>query len=144
MLAALALLGAPRLAWGGERYCDPQDSQSCIQVVPEGAPAPFSGHLLTPRRAAVVTEALEKCRLWTALDRAEAGELCLAQQTVWMMLRESDLQAHVRAEAALMQRIVELEAKAPHWTERPWFVIASTVLGTTLVVWTVFQLAPGN
>lgn len=79
-LLAASILLIPATALGdatgvGKLVCDPDDPQSCVQPVKAKAPAPFTGLLLSKRRAAIVTAKAEKCDEHVALARSEAQEL---------------------------------------------------------------------
>lgn len=132
----VALMALPTLVHAGEKLCDPYDRESCVQAVHRGEPTPFSGHLLTPRRTGVLAQALEDCRNWTARDKAGQGfdDTCLGQQTVWRLLLESARYERKQAEEMLMRRLDAAVEKAPEWYEEPWFVAATSIVGTAGVL----------
>jgi hypothetical protein len=136
-LLVLGLSTAPRLALGGAKLCDPLDKSSCVQAVHKGDTVPYTGHLLTPRRSAIIASAMENCRNWTEMDKAEANETCKGQQVVWRLLLESERDARRQTEEVLMRRIDKLVGEAPKWYEHPWVVSAISVVATT-TLWIIF------
>lgn len=56
LLSALLAASSAR----AEPHCDPDDVESCMQAVAVGEKAPFTGVLLTPRRAAIATVTAEQ------------------------------------------------------------------------------------
>lgn len=135
-LLAAAITTVSMQAHAGEKLCDPYDRASCVQAVHRGESAPFSGHLLTPRRTGVLAQALEDCRNWTARDKPGQGfdDTCLGQQTVWRLLLESERYERKQAEEILMRRLDVAVEKAPKWYESPWFVAATSIVGTAGVL----------
>jgi len=107
--------------------CDPDDAESCVQPLLEGESAPFSGQLLSPRRAAKLAvlagNADERARL--AVEEAEE---------VWRVKLEAERRLRVNDNAANRLKVEMLErASARPFYEHPLFVAAVTVAGCVAV-----------
>lgn len=79
-----------------------------------------------------------------ALGRAEEQELCLTQQAIWRLLRESDQRAYEGELLMLRGRIQELEGEVPRWWERPWFTIMGTAVGVTGIFLLLLSTMPAH
>lgn len=126
IVLALALsLSAPKLA----AQCAPDDPQDCVQPLLKGEPAPFTGQLLTMRRAAKVAV--------FQLQLEERVQLELLRHVEPLKI---DLEAQKRLTASLEQARKEAQAayelqlkEAYHWSRSPWFVGTASVVGTSLL-----------
>lgn len=103
--------------------CDPEDKASCVQPLIEGEEAPFSGQLLTPRRAA---------KLGVRASSADERVKLAVEETVelWTIKLESERALRANDNAANATKI-DLLTKAvdrPLY-EHPIFVAAATVVG---------------
>lgn len=129
----IALTAIPAVCLG-DRHCDPDDPQSCVQALSQGQVAPFAGQLMTHRRAARLVVAYERCEDLRAMDLEEAHQLHQIQLDLIESKRKNDF-ATAKMQIDLMrQRIQDLEAEAtPAWYEHPAFVAGVAALGTVLI-----------
>lgn len=122
-----ALLAGSLTLWAGlgraqtqNPACDPGDPKSCAQAVTEGSPAPYSGVLLTPRRAAIVTVRAEQCREQIALEVGAAQELAQVKLDHAQALRVSDQEAHTAELQAMQKGWEDYEERfGPRWYDHP-------------------------
>lgn len=127
----MSLLVAPRLVFAGDKHCDPKDSLSCVQLVTEGAIVPFSGQLMTHRRAARLVSTTEQCDDRRALDLEEASELHLVELEALKRQRVNDQEAAKLKLDLVMKRMKQIEEElSPEWYERPTFVAPVAVMLT--------------
>lgn len=92
-----------------------------------GEVVPFSGQLMTNRRAAKLVVTTEQCEDWRALDLEEAHELHQIQLQMVEEQRENDIKTHEMQLDLYRQREAEL---APVWYEHPVFVAGTSVILT--------------
>jgi len=107
--------------------CDPEDKASCVQPLIEGETAPFSGQLMTPRRAAKlgVRAASVDERVKLAIEETE--ELWRIKLEKEQALRKNDNETN-----ALKLQLLEKAVDRPFY-EHPLFVAAATVAGCVAV-----------
>lgn len=110
----------------GIKYCDPRHPDRCTQAVRKGAPAPFTGVLSTPAKAAEVTVQLER-------KDEEIARAVTATVAIWRLkygeqraLRQVDARQAKAREEALREEI-------PKWYEEPQWVVIWTLAGLALV-----------
>lgn len=129
ILALMGLVLAPQAAQAAKK-CDPEDPESCVQIVAAGEEVPFAGALMTFRRAARLTVAAEQCDDLRALDLGEAHELHQIQLKAMQDQRDADAETHELQLGLYQQREEEL---APVWYEHPIFVAGVSIALTALV-----------
>ena len=132
---SLALWVAPGYAQTADRVCDPADPKSCVQVVTEGQPAPFSGVLMTGRRAAKLGVLAEGCqdRLDLAVDAAK--ELAAIQVRGIQAMRQNDVDSGKFQRDLLLKKLQDAEELySPRWYERPAFAATVTAVVTVAVL----------
>jgi hypothetical protein len=128
-------LGSTALAQALPKSCDPDDPKSCVQPLMEGEPAPFSGQLMTGRRAAKLAVLAGGCQDRVDLAVGETRELGTIDLNAEKALRASDQAAFQLQKDLLMRRMAEMEdTLAPRWYERPAFVAAVTAVVTVAVL----------
>jgi len=124
----------PRTAFS-QKICDPDDGKSCVTPIVEGEPAPFSGQLLSARKAAKLAVLAGGCqeRIDLAVDREKSlYELRLAGERA---LRDSDRVGAKLKEDLLLRRMAEMEQiLTPPWYERPAIVSAVTAVASIAVL----------
>lgn len=111
-----------------EPVCDPQDPKSCVQLLLEGEKAPFTGQLLTIRRAAKAAVGLMMCDDRIKLKLAEANELWGIKLDLAKRLAAADLEA-AQAKIKVLQKA--LQERRPPWYHHPAWVAGLT---TTILV----------
>ena len=129
--------------------CDPVDQKSCEQPLLEGEVAPFSGQLLTPRRAARLAVEAGSCKEATAIEVERVADVWQLRLETEQRLRKNDQDAHQLEVDLLMKRMAQMEeALSPHWYERPVFVatMASVVTVATVVLatWIIDSSIPAH
>lgn len=110
--------------------CDPKDSKNCVQPLMEGESAPFSGQLMTFRRAAHLAVQAGQCSERVDIAVNETKELMSIDLNLQKALRENDAKAWAVQKDLLLDRINVLTAEAErHWYEHPalWAVIGAAV-----------------
>lgn len=114
--------------------CDPGDPDSCVTYVLKGQQAPFTGQLLSNKRAAVLAVKAGGCsaRLKLEIDREQA--LFQAKLTLEQRLRAIDTQSRDQQIKILQERLEDLSS-GPPWYSRPPFVVAVTVVAMSLTLW---------
>ena len=123
MIVSTVLTTPPTL----ERACDPEDKTSCVQPLLEGEEAPFSGQLLTPRRAAKLGV--------RAADADERARLAVEEtEELWKikLQKEKDLRKLDNETNALKIKLLTEAADRPFY-EHPLFVAVATVAGCVAV-----------
>ncbi len=131
-IALVTLLAAPVSAQTTHtKQCDPDDAKSCVQPILVGEEAPFSGQLLTFRRAAKLAVKAGQCKERVQLAQDEARELAQIEVKTLESILENRQQSHEVQLDLMKRRMEELENSlvAP-WYERPAFVLPVSVLGT--------------
>ena len=115
-----------------EPVCDPQDPESCVQLLLEGEKAPFTGQLLTPRRAAKAAVGLMMCDDRIKLQVAKADELWTVKLDLAKRLAAADLEA-ARSQIKVLQKA--LQDSKPPWYQHPAFVsgLTTTILVAILI-----------
>lgn len=129
--------------------CDPQDQKSCVQPLVEGEVAPFTGQLLTPRRAAKLAVDAGSCKEATAIEVGHVEETWELKLNTEQRLRKNDQDAHQLEVDLLMKRMAQMEETlAPHWYERPVFVatvsVVLTIGAVVLATWIVDSATPAR
>lgn len=109
--------------------CDPKDSTNCVQPLVEGETAPFTGQLLSTRRAAKLIVRAEQCDQRLQLKLHETVELWqiklkLAQDTAAIELES------LKKQLQILERALKEAGKVP-WYQHPAFV--SSMTATILV-----------
>lgn len=117
--------------------CDPQDPQSCVTILMEGDTAPFSGQLLTHRRAAKLVVLAEGCQARLDLKIQELREISDIRLRGEAAKREND-QQHFQLKLDLLQKALSeaQNASVRRWYEHPlvWVGVgAAGALGAILV-----------
>ena len=110
-----------------ERACDPEDKTSCVQPLLEGETAPFSGQLLTPRRAAKLGVRAGDLDERVRLAIEETAELWRIKLEKEQALRKNDNEAN-----AFKLDLLTKAVDRPFY-EHPLFVAAATVAGCVAV-----------
>jgi hypothetical protein len=154
VLAFAVLLLSPRMGHCAPQptvpgSCDPADQKSCVQPLLEGEAAPFSGQLLTPRRAAKLAVEAGSCKEATAIEVEHAVDVWKLKLETEQRLRKNDQDAHQLEVDLLMKRMAQIEETlSPHWWERPVFVAtASAVLtigAVVLATWVIDSATPAR
>jgi len=124
-----AFLGSTSFAQSLPKSCDPDDPKSCVQHLLEGDVAPFTGQLMSNRRAAKLVVSAGGCqeKLDLVVEREKA--LALIALEGEKALRASDQVGAQLQKDLLLKRMSEMEeALAPRWYERPSFVSAVTAV----------------
>jgi len=135
LLVSLTLWAAPGAAQTADKVCDPSDPKSCVQAIAEGQPAPFTGLLMTGRRAAKLGMLAEGCQDRIDLMVGEIKELSQVQLQGLQAMRQNDKDSSKLQTDLLMERLRGAEELfSPRWYERPAFV---AVLTTVLAVATL-------
>lgn len=135
LLVSLTLWAAPGAAQTVDKACDPSDPKSCVQAITEGQPSPFTGILMTGRRAAKLGVLAEGCQ--DRIDLAVGGikELSQVQIQGLQAMRQNDKETSKLQTDLLIQKLKGAEEfYSPRWYERPAFV---AVLTTVLTVATL-------
>lgn len=109
--------------------CDPADPKSCVQPLLEGERAPFTGQLLTGRRAALLAVRADQADERTQLKLAEAEALWQVKLDLAATKHQIQLDG-ARTEARLWQQ--NAEQQIPPWYAHPAFV--ATVAGVVGLV----------
>ena len=131
LLASLTLYAAPGAAQTPDKACDPSDPKSCVQAIAEGQPAPFTGLLMTGRRAAKLGMLAEGCQDRIDLMVGEIKELSQVQLQGLQAMRQNDKDTAKLQTDLLMERLRGAEELfSPRWYERPAFVAALTAVLT--------------
>ena len=118
-----------------DRVCDPTDAQSCVQVVTEGQKTPFTGILMTNKRAAKLAVAADGCQARIDLTVGEVKDQCQIQVQGYKSIREND-QSTTKFQLDLLTGQLKKaeELYSPRWYERPAFVAAVTAVCTVGVL----------
>lgn len=124
---SVALSAPPSL----QPACDPQDSRSCVQPLLEGEAAPFTGQLLTPRRAAKLAVKAGQCKERIRLETTRISNLLLVDLEAERAKRTNDAKHHQLQLDLMKARLVE--ASQREWYEHPVLVAAFAVAATSLV-----------
>lgn len=114
------------------KQCDPKDQHSCVQPLMAGEMAPFTGQLLTPRRAARLAVKAESCKARINLKIAETEEVWKLRLYLEQNLRSNDNLASQKSLEAMKKYAESLEQK---WYEHPAFVVTVTIVATGLATW---------
>ena len=127
----VTLTNAPGYAQTENRQCDPNDPKSCVQGLTEGQQAPFTGLLLTPKRAAKLAVMAEGCQAKIDIMLEEAKETEKARfQNVTTILK-NNLDSFNFQKDLLLQRLKDAkELYSPDWYEKPAFVAGTTAIIT--------------
>lgn len=112
----------------GDAFCSPRDPDSCVYMIDRGEPAPFTGHLITYRRAAELVVAHDNCQTMAGLRVAEEKAICRVRLARSDADKESLGEAHMRQLDALQRRIEASEGPAPWW-RRPSAVVMVGIVG---------------
>lgn len=136
LAASLVTLYAARgAAQTPDKACDPNDPKSCVQALTEGQAAPFSGMLLTLRRAAKLGVAAEGCQERVDLAIQREQELAQVKFQGLQQLRDNDrLTAQLQADLLHKKIAEQTENLPPRWYERPAFVTIVTAAVTVGVL----------
>lgn len=133
-IAVVATFIAFPVVCKAEAKCDPKDPKSCVQAVTEGEPVPFSGQLMTHRRAAKLVVTNEQCADERALDLEEAHEIHQIQVKALEQRRKNDFETCKLQIDLLNQRMMQMQEElAPPWYEHPAFVATVSVVLTVAV-----------
>lgn len=154
ILGVLVAVCTPRDARGAPQptvrgSCSPDDPKDCVQPLLEGEAAPFSGQLLTPRRAAKLAVEAGSCQERVEIETQRVTDRLQLQIDLQKSLRANDRQAHELQLDLLKKRLEQAEEiLSPRWWERPAFVIPTTVVLTVgavvLATWIVDSATPGR
>jgi len=132
LLTLWAVQGAAQTA---EAVCDPNDPKSCVQGLTVGQPAPFTGMLLTYKRAAKLGVLAEGCQERVDLSVLREQEVAQVKLLGEQQLRENDQKISQLQQDLLKKRLQEqAEELPPHWYERPAFVTIITAAVTVGVL----------
>ncbi|UCF48592.1 MAG: hypothetical protein JSU89_15735 [Myxococcales bacterium] len=112
----------------GKALCSPQDPDSCVYLIDRGEPAPFTGHLITYRRAAELVVAYDNCQTVAGLRVAEEQAICRAKLARSAADRESLGEAHLRQLDVLQRRLEAIEGPQPWW-QKPGAIVMVAVAG---------------
>ena len=120
--------------YASDKVCDPKDAKSCIQPVSEGDTVPFSGQLVTHRRAAKLVANLEQCNEEKALSLEEAAALFQVKLDLANEQRLNDGKFHKMQMELMVKRMGQMadDLSVP-WYQSPPFVAVSSVLLTGAV-----------
>jgi hypothetical protein len=127
---ALAIAAEARAQPAGA--CDPDEPTHCAVPLAQGAPAPFSGQLVTTELAISLGQKAEKCGAWTKLEVDRVAEMAEAERMHQAELRTIERDACREKTKSLETALDEVEARP--WWEHPAFVAAVSVVGTTVVL----------
>lgn len=130
--SALALAVAAEARPQPAEACDPDEPTHCAVPLGEGAPAPFTGQLVTTPLAISLGQKAEKCSAWTQLEVERVAELGAANLTHEKELRTIDRDACREKTESLEKALEEVEARP--WWEHPAVVATAAIVGTTVVL----------
>ena len=134
-ISLLTLCAARGAAQSPEAACDPGDPKSCVQGLTVGQPAPFTGMLLTYRRAAKLGVLAEGCQDRVDLGIQREKEIADVRLLGEQQLRENDRKVSQLQLDLLRKRLQEqVEELPPRWYERPAFVTIVTAAVTVGVL----------
>lgn len=102
------------------------DDEPPVLVIDEGMVAPFSGLLLTPKRAAKLHQRIETCEQTAELDRQHAADKLSDAETLRLAQVKELLAAVKQAEDAAK------EAAHRHWYEAPELWLGTGVVAGVL------------
>lgn len=114
-----------------EKQCDPKDSTSCVLPLVEGESAPFTGQLMTFRRAAKLAVMSGQCSARIKLATEETTEVLELQINLQKSLRANDAEVWKLKEDLFRKRIDAVEAiSSRHWYEHPvvWAIVGAGVM----------------
>lgn len=114
------------------KQCDPKDAHSCVQPLLAGEMAPFTGQLLTHRRAARLAVKSASCKARIQLKIDETAEVWKLKLDLEKGLRENDNIASRQSLEAMKRYAESLEQK---WYEHPAFVVGVTIVAASLLTW---------
>lgn len=135
LAVSLTLCAARGDAQTPDAACDPNDAKSCVQPLIAGQAAPFTGLLLTPRRAAKLGVMAGECEARVALAVDREQELAQVKLQGAQQLRDNDKQGAQLQVDLLMRRMAEQEKALTHrWYEHPAFVATLTAVTTVAVL----------
>lgn len=109
--------------------CSKTDPKDCVQPLLEGESAPFSGQLLTNRRAAKLAVKADQCGERVQLAIEETLAKAALDLQLEKALRANDLEAWQQKEKLLTQAVQK------PWWEHPVVVATITVIATSAVYW---------
>ena len=114
--------------------CDPNDAKSCLQIVVKGETVPFTGALLTPRRAAKAGAKAEQCDARVETVQSEMRDRLMLTEKLMVDRLDNAAQSHKLEIDLMMRRMKQLEdSLGPRWYEHPIFVATVTVATTVAV-----------
>lgn len=127
-IAYLTYMGQARAVEGATGLCSPRDPDSCVYLLERGERAPFTGHLITYRRAAELVVAWDNCHAVAGLRVAEEQAICRAKLARSAADRRSLAEAHLR-QLDVLQRRLEAVAEPVPWWRRAGPVLTAAVVG---------------
>jgi len=127
ILTRMASAGPPTL----DPACDPNDAQNCVQPLLAGEEAPFTGQLLTPKRAVKLAVEAGQCKERIALAVQRAHALLNIDLQAERDKRSNDTRHH-QLQLNLLNRRLD-DALQRHWYEHPLVIAALSVAATTAV-----------
>ncbi len=115
-----------------EKKCSKNDPQSCRQTVVAGEAVPFSGQLMTPRRAAKLAVMAGQCKERVKLAVEEATTPLKMDLALERNLREDD-KATSKLQSDLWERnytkVEEAAKRQPYEHPLLWVVIGGLIVG---------------
>lgn len=136
VLAVILAASASKSADYSGAFCDPTEPDSCIYPISEGEPAPYSGQLITNRRAARLVLSMETCGALVGLETDRTRD---EWSVKYGMLED---QCRVDQEAATkqfdaMQKRLEAATAPKQWWQQPVMAAALSAAATMTVALTV-------
>ena len=136
LASQMALGGPPSL----EGTCDPKNPKECVQPLLEGEQAPFSGQLLSTRKAIKLFQLVESCKEQTAIEVERVSGLARVDLDLTKKLRDIDRDSYDAQMTLLQERLKEAKAlQGAPWYESPLFVATVTVVVTSVVFFGAIQ-----
>jgi len=133
--SAVAFYGAFGHAQTLDKVCYPNDPQNCVQGLIVGQTAPFTGMLMTNRRAAKLGVMAEGCQDRIVLSVGEANDLAQIQIQGLQAMRKNDQDAEKLQKDLLLKQLEKAEELySPRWYERPAFVATVTAILSVAVL----------
>jgi hypothetical protein len=121
-------MGCANATKGVTGPCDPADSGSCVYRLEQGEVAPWTGYLITYRRAAELVVAVDRCHAMAGLRVNTEQAICRAKLARSAADREALAKAHVQQIDALQRRIGASEGSEPWW-HRPSAIVMVGIVG---------------
>ena len=117
------------------KSCAKDDPSNCRQTVVEGTQVPFSGQLMTPRRAAILGVAASQCQLQIDMAVESIQSIINVDLYLEKSLRSNDQKAAKTEKTLLTEELKRAhEAAEKRWYNHPaiWMTIGGVVVAATI------------